>query len=66
MNFQIVARFLATTVRNHECDPMIKSLSYPKNEELPENSQVTVKIGNFYPVSNISSCLSAAGHDMRH
>jgi hypothetical protein len=55
MNFQIVARFLATTAHNHECDPMIKSLSYPKNEELPENSQVTGKFETFYPVSNISS-----------
>jgi hypothetical protein len=40
MNLQVVARFSATTAHNHECRPAIKPLRYPKNEEVPENSQI--------------------------
>jgi hypothetical protein len=53
MNLQVVARFSATTAHNHECRPVIKPLRYPKNEELPENSQDRVGFEIFYPVSNI-------------
>jgi hypothetical protein len=49
MNFQVVARFLATTAHNHECRPVIKPLRYPKNEKLPENSQDRYRMRNFLP-----------------
>ena len=53
MNLQVVARFSATSAHNHECDPVIKPLRYPKNEEVPENLQDRSGCEIFYPVSNI-------------
>ena len=65
MNLQVVARFSATTAHNHECRPVIKPLRYPKNEELPENSQDRVGCEIFYPASNIFISSSETLHSNR-